>query len=112
MASPRKHLTLALGLILIAALNLYLYGPLFSPEERPYRGSIAQGYAGITRFIAEHPNPWGWNPQQYAGLPPPFTYPPQLPDWIHRNYPEARSYVTGAVRFWFNTWHDLHQLGG
>ncbi len=79
MASPRKHLTLALGLILIAALNLYLYAPLFSPEERPYRGSIAQGYAGITRFIAEHPNPWGWNPQQYAGLPTQFTYPPLLP---------------------------------
>jgi hypothetical protein len=79
VASPRKHLPLAIGLILLAALNFSLYGPLFSPEESPYRGSIAQGYAGITRFIAEHPNPWGWNPQQYAGLPTQFTYPPLLP---------------------------------
>ena len=36
----------------------------------------------------------------------------KIPDWIHANYPESRSYVTGAVRFWYNTWHDLHQLGG
>lgn len=36
----------------------------------------------------------------------------KIPEWIHTNYPEARSYVTGAVRFWYNTWHDLHQLGG
>jgi len=36
----------------------------------------------------------------------------KIPDWIAANYPESRSYVTGAVRFWYNTWHDLHQLGG
>jgi hypothetical protein len=36
----------------------------------------------------------------------------QVPQWIAANHPEARSYVTGAVRFWYNTWHDLHQLGG
>ena len=36
----------------------------------------------------------------------------KIPDWIASNYPQSRSYVTGAVRFWFNTWHDLSQLGG
>ena len=36
----------------------------------------------------------------------------RTPQWIAENYPEARSYVTGAVRFWYNTWHDLYQLGG
>jgi hypothetical protein len=79
LATPRKHQLFALGLILLLALNLYLYGPLFSPQQRPYKGSIAAGYAGITRFIAEHPDPWGWNPQQYAGQPTQFTYPPLLP---------------------------------
>ena len=79
MAIPRKHQIFALGLIGILALNLYLYGLLFSAQQRPYKGSIAAGYAGITRFIAEHPNPWGWNPQQYAGQPTQFTYPPLLP---------------------------------
>lgn len=36
----------------------------------------------------------------------------QIPAWIAQNHPNARSYVTGAVRFWYNTWHDLYQLGG
>jgi hypothetical protein len=79
VAASVKHKLFAAGLIGLFALNLYLYGPLFSPQQRPYKGSIAAGYAGITRFIAEHPNPWGWNPQQYAGQPTQFTYPPLLP---------------------------------
>lgn len=36
----------------------------------------------------------------------------RTPEWIAANHPNARSYVTGAVRFWYNTWHDLYQLGG
>ncbi len=36
----------------------------------------------------------------------------RTPAWIAANRPEARAYVTGAVRFWYNTWHDLNQLGG
>ncbi len=127
MAASRKNLTLGIGLILLSALNLALYGPLFSPEERPYRGSIAQGYAGITRFIAEHPNPWGWNPQQYAGLPTQFTYPPLLPyaastlHWLTGMEPfPAWRYlvstlaclgpVTLAFAFWYftgSTWLSL-----
>jgi len=79
LAATGKHKIFAAGLIGLLALNLYLYGPLFSPQQRPYKGSIAAGYAGITRFVAEHPNPWGWNPQQYAGQPTQFTYPPLLP---------------------------------
>jgi hypothetical protein len=51
-----------------------------------------------------------------AIFPTPTDYKPSLyykiPDWIATNHPQARSYVTGAVRFWYNTWHDLHQLGG
>lgn len=36
----------------------------------------------------------------------------RVPDWIWRNLPEARSLVTGSVRFWYNTWHDVAQIGG
>ena len=79
LETPRKHKLFAFGLIGLLALNLYFYGPLFSPQQRPYKGSIAAGYAGITRFVSEHPNPWGWNPQQYAGQPTQFSYPPLLP---------------------------------
>lgn len=79
--TPRaaSRLILPAGLAALFVFNVLLYAPLFSPQERPYRGSIAAGYAGITRFVSEHPNPWGWNPQQYAGQPTQFSYPPLIP---------------------------------
>lgn len=79
MADARTKLILAVGLTGLLALNALLYAPLFGKEQPPYKGSISAGYGGIARFIAEHPNPWGWNPQQYAGQPTQFTYPPLLP---------------------------------
>ncbi|MBI1787661.1 MAG: hypothetical protein HYR60_08950 [Acidobacteria bacterium] len=41
----------------------------------------------MARFFSQHPNPWGWNPTQYGGLPTQFTYLPGL------TYPAA-----GAMR--------------
>ncbi len=79
METTRTRLILAASLAILFAVNLWLYAPLFDPQQKPYKGSIAAGYAGITRFVSEHPNPWGWNPQQYAGQPTQFTYPPLLP---------------------------------
>lgn len=79
MADSRKKLILGLVLACLFALNVALYAPLFGAEQLPYKGSIAAGYGGIARFISEHPNPWGWNPQQYAGQPTQFTYPPLIP---------------------------------
>ena len=52
--------------------------PLFLPGELPFRDSIGAGYASMGRFVAEHPNPWGWNPTQYCGLPTQYTYLPAL----------------------------------
>ncbi len=63
----------------IFAINLALNWPLFSAGESPYRQSIELGYAGISRFISEHPNPWGWNPLPYCGLPTQFLYLPVVP---------------------------------
>ena len=37
------------------------------------------GYVGMARFISQHPNPWGWNPLPYCGLPTQFMYVPNLP---------------------------------
>lgn len=69
-------LALAGGLLALGvALNL----PLFEAGESPYRGSIEGGYASMARFFSEHPNPWGWNPTQYGGMPAQFTYLPALP---------------------------------
>lgn len=36
----------------------------------------------------------------------------QLQDWMARNKPTARAVTSGSVRFWYNAWHDLPQLGG
>jgi hypothetical protein len=95
MEATRARWKLGLLVALLFALNVALYAPLFSTKERPYRGSIAAGYAGITRFVSEHPNPWGWNPQQYAGQPTQFTYPPLLPYTA-----SAVKWVTGQDAFW------------
>ncbi len=36
----------------------------------------------------------------------------RMTDWLWRNMPTARAYPTGSVRFWYDTWHDLAELGG
>ena len=36
----------------------------------------------------------------------------QLQDWMAKNMPGARALPAGSVRFWYNVWHDLPQLGG
>jgi hypothetical protein len=35
-----------------------------------------------------------------------------LTDWIAKNLPDVRVLATGSLRFWYNAWHDLPQLGG
>lgn len=64
--------------VVLLALNLALNWTLFLPGESPYRDSIEGGYMGMAKFFAAHPNPWGWNPLQYAGLPSQFVYLPLL----------------------------------
>ena len=36
----------------------------------------------------------------------------KIPSWIAKNMPDSRILPTGSVRFWYNAWHDLAQLGG
>jgi len=36
----------------------------------------------------------------------------QVSEWLHQNMPDSRIYASGSVRFWFDTWHDLAQVGG
>jgi hypothetical protein len=83
-ARPAVAPLIALGIFL---LNAFLNRPLFLPGEMPFRGSIEGGYAAMARFVAAHPNPWGWNPFQYCGLATQFMYVPLLPYsaalWTH-----------------------------
>ena len=74
-----KRLSTPLLALAIFLLNVCLNAPLFQPGELPFRGSIEGGYVSIVRFIAAHPNPWGWDPFQYCGLPTRFLYVPALP---------------------------------
>ena len=36
----------------------------------------------------------------------------RMSDWIASHLPNARTMVIGSVRFWWDTWHDLAQVGG
>ena len=36
----------------------------------------------------------------------------RVTDWIWTHMPDARVNTSGSVRFWFDTWHDLAELGG
>jgi hypothetical protein len=36
----------------------------------------------------------------------------QLQDWVAKNLPGSRVVPAGSVRFWYNVWNDLPQLGG
>ena len=36
----------------------------------------------------------------------------RITDWLWKNMPDSRVYASGSVRFWFDAWHDLAQLGG
>jgi hypothetical protein len=78
-AAPRGLLIPVLLALAILLLNLALCGPLFFAGELPFRGSIEDGYVGTARFISQHPNPWGWDPLPYCGLPTQFVYVPLLP---------------------------------
>lgn len=71
--------SVALLALAIFLLNIWLNAPLFMAGELPFRGSIEGGYVAMARFIAHHPNPWGWNPFPYCGLPTQFMYVPLLP---------------------------------
>jgi hypothetical protein len=36
----------------------------------------------------------------------------QIAEWVDKNRPGTRSYVTGTLRFWWNAWHNGAQIGG
>ena len=74
-----KRLATPLLALAILLLNVCLNVPLFMSGELPFRGSIERGYVSIARFVFAHPNPWGWDPFQYCGIPTRFLYVPALP---------------------------------
>lgn len=67
--------------VLLLVINVVLNWRIFLPGVTPYRGSIERGYAYMANWVAQQPDPWGWNPLQYCGLPTHFVYLPLLPYW-------------------------------
>lgn len=93
-------------IFLIVGLAIWLW-------ERKALWSRLALFAGLLGLTAIHFN---YLRHHRAIFPDPTDYKPsiyyKIPAWIQANHPQARTYVTGAVRFWYNTWHDLFQLGG
>jgi hypothetical protein len=115
-----KRAIAPLAALALFLLNVLLNSPLLSPGEFPFRGSIEGGYAGMARFVWAHPNPWGWNPFWYCGLPAQFLYVPLLPysaaglahllgiapDYAHRLV-TALATCAGPVALFFFVQHFL-----
>ncbi|MBK5292702.1 MAG: hypothetical protein JJE04_13610 [Acidobacteriia bacterium] len=74
----RKPHPLLIALALFV-LNVALNAALFLPGEGKYRDSIEAGYASMAHFLSQYPDPFGWNPFQYCGLPTHMWYLPGLP---------------------------------
>ncbi len=36
----------------------------------------------------------------------------RMSDWVANHMPDARVWVAGTVRFWWDAWHDLAEVGG
>ena len=36
----------------------------------------------------------------------------KITEWMHANMPDSRAFPSGSVRFWYDTWRDLAQIGG
>jgi hypothetical protein len=36
----------------------------------------------------------------------------RMQDWMAKNMPQSRAFTSGSVRFWYNAWNDLPQVGG
>ncbi len=64
-----------------------------------------------------------WSARHYARRAwEPYLWPPEraysqrveyrMSEWLSQHLPQARTLVTGSIRFWWDTWHDLAQVGG
>ncbi len=67
---------------------------------------VAACFLPATRYV-----PHAWRPfVPDLGFRDRIEY--RITDWLSRNMPDARGLATGSVRFWYDAWHDLPQVGG
>jgi len=101
--APELDLALILGAVLILNRLWKLYG-WFG------RGAAALiAVAGLATSI-------GYVRHAWTLFPPARDYSDRveykISEWVSKNMPDARVHAIGSVRFWFDAWHDLTQLGG
>jgi hypothetical protein len=93
---------------ILGAVTVLLW--LWSRPAKPFRFAaiaIAAIAFGTTAGYVRHA--WHMFPL-YPDYQSRIEY--RVTDWLHRNMPESRIYASGSVRFWFDAWHDLAQVGG
>jgi hypothetical protein len=65
-------------------------------------GSLASAAPYIRRHKVFFPRDWHVEQRPES----------QIQEWLRTHLPGARALVAGSVRLWYDTWHDLPQLGG
>ncbi|MGH9662378.1 MAG: hypothetical protein ACRD96_27755, partial [Bryobacteraceae bacterium] len=79
------------------------------------RGRVAKAACVALAFAALWPSKryvrhaWEIYPRDFE---PHYRLEYRITEWMARNRPHDRALATGTVRFWYNAWFDLPQLGG
>jgi hypothetical protein len=97
-----------LDLIILTSLALF-FAWIF------HRGGWARAAAVVLAIACLVPSA-GYLRRAWKVLPPRARHEGrieyQLTGWIHDHIPNVRALATGSVRFWYNAWYDLPQIGG
>jgi len=85
------------------------------PAKAPSRVWVARALAAMLVLCSAWParhyvqHAWDFYPRE-SDYRQRVEY--RMSDWIAGHLPQARTFVSGSVRFWWDTWHDLAQVGG
>ena len=75
-------------------------------------GRVAAAVLAAGAFLTS----WGYVRHAWSMFPVAPNYQDRIEyrvsEWLWKNMPQARVHAIGSVRFWFDAWHDLEQLGG
>lgn len=95
---------------------IYIMGALIGLRWMWNRGHIAWRAAAGVMVVAAFATTAGYIRHAWHMFPLWPDYQSRIEyrmtDWLWKNMPESRIYPSGSVRFWFNAWHDLTQIGG
>jgi hypothetical protein len=95
---------------------IYILGALIGLRWMWNRGHVAWRAAAAVVVVAAFATTAGYLRHAWHIFPGSPDYQNRIEyrmsEWFWKNMPEARVYPSGSVRFWFDAWHDLVQVGG